>query len=290
MGTAMAERLVTAGYRVSVYNRDHRKATRLADLGATVFSTPAELAERCDVIVGCLLDTVAVRQVYLDDEGIIPRMRPGSIVVEHGTFDPALAREAAAAASARGGAFLDAPVTGGPDGAATGTLTIMVGGNEAAFTAVRRLLQTYGGQILRVGAAGSGVSLKLVNQLLVSCHLSAAAEAAALIDACGLDATVSQRVLDSGWAASAMLARSLPLVATGSFASTGATVGGLLEVQRLVRNLASDAGLDLATFGTACGVFEAADTLGLSGCDPASLVQVFRAGAALSPEPHVGHG
>lgn len=284
MGAAMATRLIGAGYPVSVYNRDARRATALAELGARVCGSPAELAQGCEVIAGCLLDTAAVRQVYLGDAGIVAWMPPGGILVEHGTFDPALAREVAQAAQSRGGAFLDAPVTGGPEGARAGTLTTMVGGDATALAAVEPLLRAYSARVLLVGGPGSGLILKLVNQLLVSIHLSAAAEAAALVGACGLDLDVCEEVLTSGWGASTMLARSLPLVARGSFTSTGATVGGLLEIQRLVHNLGTEVGLQLATFEAACSLFDMAESLGLGGSDPASLVQLLRAGSSANAE------
>ncbi|MDX6273221.1 MAG: hypothetical protein QOJ92_431 [Frankiales bacterium] len=288
MGSAMAERLIRSGHPISVYNRDHRKAERLAMLGATVVDDPGELASRSTLIIGCLLDTDAVQQVYLRDGGIIARLRPGSMIVEHGTFAPWLARAASDAAASRGIAFLDAPVTGGPEGAASGTLTIMVGGDQAAFDQVSPVLSTYAEHCLRVGGSGSGVALKLVNQLLVTCHLSAAAEAAALIEAFQLDPAVSQQVLNSGWAASAMLARSLPLVAAGSLESAGATVGGLLEVQRLVREMTTEHDLDLATFAQACQMFQAAAAAGWANHDPASLVEVLRAGGASAVPDSLG--
>src|SRR5579864_5200533 len=174
MGSRMAARLAGAGYSLVVYNRTPGRASALP--GATVVATPAEVARQSDVVCGCLLNGAAVEAVYLGSEGLHGGSRNGQVYVEHGTFAPELARRLARLLQERGAAFLDAPVTGGPEAASIGQLTMMAGGPLAALTAVSEILQTYAGRLSYVGQSGAGLELKLVNQLLVSCHVAAAAE------------------------------------------------------------------------------------------------------------------
>jgi 3-hydroxyisobutyrate dehydrogenase-like beta-hydroxyacid dehydrogenase len=275
MGAAMATRLIQAGHEVTVFNRTRARAQSLARLGAQVADSPRELAGRCAQVFGCLLDTAAVESVYTGRDGALAAARPGQIFVEHATFAPESARRLADAAAERGAYFLDAPVTGGPDGAAAGTLVAMIGGDPDGVHRVRDVLGAYVDQALHVGPVGAGLQLKLVNQLLVTTHMAAAAEAAVMIDRLGLPKELSVRVLTSGWAASAMLTRVLPPALDGDYAGRGATVGGLIEVQRLVGDLAERADTPLAVFPAAREVFARAEAAGLGGGGAAGLVEVY---------------
>jgi 3-hydroxyisobutyrate dehydrogenase-like beta-hydroxyacid dehydrogenase len=147
----------------------------------------------------------------------------------------------------------------------------MVGGSPAALSVVAEIMGAYTREILRVGKVGRALELKLVNQLLVSCHIAAAAEAAAMIRQLHLPVEVSERALMSGWASSAMLARVLPRAAGDTYTSTGATIGGLIEVQRLVAELATQQDLSLQVFDAARARFALAMAESLGGYDPAAL-------------------
>jgi 3-hydroxyisobutyrate dehydrogenase-like beta-hydroxyacid dehydrogenase len=151
----------------------------------------------------------------------------------------------------------------------------MVGGDTDAFAAVQPLIRAYSREIAWVGEVGTGLELKLVNQLLVAVHVVAAAEAGALIERLGLPRELSARVLTSGWAGSAMLGRSLPRIARREFESSGAPIGGLVEVLRLVAALCDDMHLDLALFPEARAVLSRAADAGLGSFDMAALVNVF---------------
>lgn len=276
MGSAIAHRLLDAGYELSIYNRSSHRLLPLLDKGATALPTPAEVAHRCEHIVSCLLDTAAVEDVCFGPAGLVDALRPGHVLVEHATFSAATARRIAAGAEARGAHFLDAPITGGPEGATAGTLTTMVGGAARALETVSGLLAHYTNEILHVGESGRGLELKLVNQLLVSCHLVAAAEASVLIDSLRLPPDISQQALMSGWAASTMLAHVLPRAAVDDYTSRGATIGGLIEVQRLVADLARDHRLDLRLFAATRSIFAQATSAGLAEYDPAALTHNYR--------------
>jgi 3-hydroxyisobutyrate dehydrogenase-like beta-hydroxyacid dehydrogenase len=274
MGAAMARRLVQAGYEVTVYNRTPERSAPFRALGARIATTPAEVAESSDYVLSCLWDTAAVEHVFLGNDGLLGASRPGQIFVEHATFAPAAARDIAACLRDRGADFVDAPVTGGPEGAASGTLTAMVGGANTTIDAVANILACYAQKVIRVGDVGCGLELKLINQLLVSCHFAAAAEAAALIRELQLPQALSQEVLVSGWASSTMLARSLPRAATEAFESDGATIGGLLESQELVAGFVNQ--VELPQFNQARALFGTAVSQGLADLDPSALVLTYQ--------------
>lgn len=283
MGSAIAHRLLDAGYTLNVYNRSSSRLAPLLDKGATALSTPAEVARHSEHIISCVLDTAAVDDVCFGPAGLINALRPAQVVVEHGTFSPATARRVAERADARGAHFLDAPVTGGPEGATAGTLTTMVGGSAEALGTVSDVLHDYTSKIVHIGASGRGLELKLVNQLLVSCHLVAAAEASVLIDSLGLPPDLCQQALMSGWAASTMLAHVLPRAAVDDYASGGATIGGLIEAQRLVADLARNHQLDLTLFDSTRETFSRAISMGLAEYDPAALTRNYYLSAAAAP-------
>jgi len=281
MGARMAARLVQSGYRLVVYNRSPGPAEAMRRLGAIVAVTPADLARAADIVCGCLLDGSAVEHVYAGEDGLLGASREGHIFVEHGTFAPALAQRLAESCARRGASFRDAPVTGGPEGAAAGTLTAMVGGASAAVARATPVISCYAGRVRHAGGSGAGLQLKLVNQLLVSVHVAAAAEGSALLRRLGLPLDVAVDVLTSGWAASPMLERSLQRIRSGELDESDATIGGLLVPQQLVTDLADDAGLALSVLPAAMRLFRAACADGLAGHDLAALVTtVESAGAA----------
>ncbi len=256
MGGGMVRRLLRQSHRVMVWSRDPRKHTALEPLGATLTGDMRHLVRESDVIIGCLRDTDITRTCYLGHDGVITHARPGQTIIEHGTFDPVLADSIAQAAADKGSEFLDAPVTGGPERASSGQLVTMVGGSSAALDRVRSVLSAYCTQITWVGASGSGERLKLVNQLLVSVHIAAAAEASAVVMREGIDPEVALRVLMGGWAASAMLERTMPRACRGEFADSGATVGKLAEVQPLITELLRHADIDSRLLGPVRRLFD----------------------------------
>ena len=280
MGSRMAARLLAAGFELVVWNRTPERSDALRDLGAEVVSGPAEVAERAGVVCGCLLDGAAVEQVYGSAQGLIANSRGGQIYVEHGTFAPQLARDLAGRLEQRGATFLDAPVTGGPEAASAGQLTVMVGGAAGCAVAdMRDVFEAYAGRVRHIGPSGSGLQLKLVNQLLVTCHVAAAAEASAMIRRLNLSLAASAEVLNAGWGASAMLARGLQRLQAGDLGVSEATIGGLIEPQRLLRDLAQEAGVPLPTTSAAARMFREACDSGNGSLDLAAMVLVAEAAA-----------
>ncbi|MFF3332778.1 NAD(P)-dependent oxidoreductase [Streptomyces sp. NPDC002888] len=272
MGGPMAERLLRAGHRLRVWTRDRNKTERFADLGAVVAADPHELAAACDVVLSCLLDSEVVRSVYLGRRGLLAGTRPGTVLVEHGTFAPEVALALCEQAEQRGAAFVDAPVTGGRAAATAGSLVIMAGGREDAVERVAAVLSSYAAKLVRAGAPGNGLRLKLINQMLVTVHAAAAGEAAALVRSAGLDRDAAISVLCSGWGASTMLERSLPLALDeATDHDSNAPLGGLLEAQQLIAHMRP---VPLPVFDAAAGRFARATELGWQRRDLAALADL----------------
>src|SRR5207237_1173237 len=173
MGRPMATRLLQAGHQVQAFNRSRGPVDELAKLGAAPGASAAEAAGRAEVILTALPTAEAVARVY--DE-LARSARAGQVYADHSTVSLELNRRCSAQLRERGAQFLDAPVSGGPAGAQAGTLTVMVGGDKAAFDSALPVFQAFGKNIRLCGGVGAGQAIKLVNQLLVGVHTAAIAE------------------------------------------------------------------------------------------------------------------
>ena len=203
MGAPMAGHLARAGNRVALYNRSAAKAEALArELGGRAAASPAEAAEGCESVFACVVADADVREVATGPRGAFGGMGRGALFVDHTTASPALARELDAAARERGLAFLDAPVSGGQQGAERGTLTVMAGGEERDFERVRPVLAAYAKTAKRLGPAGSGQLAKLVNQICIAGLVEALAEGLHFARAAGLDPRAVVEVISQGAARS----------------------------------------------------------------------------------------
>src|SRR5919108_4507597 len=184
MGRPMTERLLGAGFEVTVFNRSRAPIEELAAKGARPAGSAGEVAERCDIVLTALPTPDSVEQVY---EELFSRARRGQIYADHSTVSVGQSRRCAERARERGADFLDAPVSGGPAGAQAGTLTIMVGGDKAAFGRALPLFQLMGKNIRLCGPTGAGTAIKLVNQLLVAINTAGVAEALVFGQRAGAD-------------------------------------------------------------------------------------------------------
>ncbi len=272
MGMPMSRRLLEAGFHLTVHNRSRPKVDELAAAGAVGASSAAEVARASDVVLTCLPDVPTVEEVFLGKDGIVSVAGPGQVLVDHSTVGPSTSRAIAEAAEARGASFLDAPISGGVERAAEGTLTIMAGGAPDAFETALPVFRAYGGNVRRVGGAGSGSVFKLINQLLVSVHSLAAAEAMLLGGQAGVDLDALQEVLATSWGASFMLSRNGPVIARRDFEDARAPlrlfVKDLGLAQEYARALNASSPLGERTLQ----VVERAMSDGLGELDVSSLV------------------
>jgi 3-hydroxyisobutyrate dehydrogenase len=217
MGAAMCGHLLAAGHAVTVYTRTREKAATLVDSGAKWANSPAEVAAASDVTFAIVGFPSDVRQVFLGDEGAVAAARPGSIVVDMTTSEPALALEIHAAAAARQVGSVDAPVSGGDVGARNASLAIMVGGGEADVERVRPLLEILGGTIVHVGGPGAGQHAKLVNQILIASGMVGVSEALLYASRAGLDLDKVMQAVSGGAAGSWSLSNYGPRILGGDF-------------------------------------------------------------------------
>jgi 3-hydroxyisobutyrate dehydrogenase len=176
----MAMNLLKAGHTVTVHNRTRDREIPLAAAGAVRAATPQLAAQGAEVIITCVSDTPDVEAVILGDQGIIHGAAPGAVVVDMSTISPTVTRQIAAALTAKEIPMLDAPVSGGSEGAQRGTLSIMVGGDAAMVERVRPVLNALGKTITHVGGIGAGQLTKAINQIIVAGTYWAIAEGMAL--------------------------------------------------------------------------------------------------------------
>ncbi len=187
MGSAMAANLLKAGHDVTVWNRTPGRAASLVAMGAKEASSPAEAAAAAEVTFICVSDTPDVEAVVLGAGGIGEGVAPGSLVVDCSTIAPAASRAIAGVLAERGVGFVDAPVTGGPEGARDATLAILVGGLETDVARARPLLETLGRTVTHLGSVGAGQAAKAVNQAILAGVYLGVAEGIVLATKAGLD-------------------------------------------------------------------------------------------------------
>ena len=200
MGFPMAGHLAKAGHGVTVYNRSPAKAEAwVAKHGGSRAATPAEAARDADFVFMCVGNDDDVRQVAGD---AMQGMKPGAVLVDHTTASAGVAREMAALAAQRGLVFLDAPVSGGQAGAENGVLTIMAGGDAAAFGRAKPVMDAYGRSVVLMGESGAGQLTKMVNQICIAGLVQALSEALAFAQKAGLDAGKAVEVISKGAAQS----------------------------------------------------------------------------------------
>ncbi|GAA0798450.1 NAD(P)-dependent oxidoreductase [Spirilliplanes yamanashiensis] len=204
MGAPMAANLLKAGYQVAVYNRSPGAAERLAALGARPATGVADAVRGADVVITVLPDTPDVEAVF---EEILAAGAPGLLHADMSTIDPGASRAMAARAAEDGLRALDAPVSGGEQGAIEGALSIMVGGEAADVAYARPVLEAMGSTVVHVGPSGSGQTVKAANQLLVAGIIELVAEAIVLVEASGVDPEPAVRVLAGGLAGNRILDR-----------------------------------------------------------------------------------
>lgn len=204
IGAPMAERLC-ADHDLVVWNRSPEKMAAFAASGVGTAGSAAGLAERVDVVLTCIDTPQGLDEVLLGERGVIASARPPRLVIDHSTMHPGTSRTHALRLAEAGIAFVDAPVSGGPRGARTGTLALFVGGEDADVDVVRAVAASYAGQITHLGPVGSGQVGKLCNQVINFATMAAIAEATALGQAFGLDDTLLPEAMAGGLADSRML-------------------------------------------------------------------------------------
>jgi 2-hydroxy-3-oxopropionate reductase len=221
MGKPMARNLLRAGFALTVFNRSRAAVDELVAEGAAAADSPHALAARSDVVITMLPDGPDVAAVMRGDDGIFAGASAGTVVIDTSTIAPATTRALASEARERGLGFVDAPVSGGTEGATAATLSIMAGGERADVERVEPVLRALGTTVTYCGPSGSGQTVKACNQLVVALHIEAVAEALVLAEKAGVEAEAVLRVLGGGLAASRVMELRGKAMAAHDFAPRG---------------------------------------------------------------------
>jgi 3-hydroxyisobutyrate dehydrogenase-like beta-hydroxyacid dehydrogenase len=272
MGSGMAANLVRAGHRVVVWNRTRERAEAVR--GAEVATSPAELARECRVVMICVSDTPDVEEVVTGDEGLLEALAPGTLIIDHSTISPHTTRRLADLVVERGATWLDAPVSGGPEGAVQGTLSIMVGGDPGDVERARPYLGAYGAKVIHVGPVGSGQMVKLVNQILVVVNQLAASEALLFAQMGGLELEPTLDAVVGGAAGSWMLANRGPQMIVRDW-TPGFTIDLQQKDLRLVLEAADQIGAPLPGTALVFQLYRALQARGLGSEGNHALVKAL---------------
>ena len=267
MGKSMVSHLMEAGYEAHIYTRTKATAETLLTKGAIWEETPGKVAAAADVIITIVGYPHDVEEVYLSEDGILANCSPGNIVIDMTTSSPKLAKTIYESAKEKGVASLDAPVSGGDVGAKNGTLSIMVGGDEATFEAVYPLFEIMGKNIVFQGAPGSGQHCKMANQIAIASTMMGVCESIRYAEKAGLDPATVLKSIETGAAGSWSLSNLAPRmikddfdpgfyvkhfikdmnIALESSKEIGLSAEGLALAKSLYDQVANDGGENLGT-------------------------------------------
>ena len=246
MGMPMSRNLVEAGYAVTVFDLDGAAIDQALTFGASPASSGAEVAAQSDIIITMVPDSPHVEAAIAGPDGILEGVKAGSVVIDMSTISPATGKKMAALLEEKSVNFVDAPVTGGVEGAEAGTLSILVGGNAEAFERTLPVLNVLGGNVTHMGPVGSGHTTKIANQLIGVATLAGISEAFVLAKKAGLDLQLFFDAVKNGAGRSWALETLGPKILKGDF-SPGFMVKHMQKDLRLAAQLAADTGTSIPT-------------------------------------------
>ncbi len=221
MGGPMARNLIRAGYAVSGFDTDRTRLDPFVAAGGRAAASAAEVGRAGEVVFLSLPTGDVVRQVMTGAGGLAPVMKSGTVILDLSTTEAKVAQDAAADCAARGITFLDAPVSGGEQGAIDATLSIMVGGDAGVFARCRPILSCMGRSVVYMGGSGMGQAAKLINNLIVAAGFAAVCEGWALAVKAGLDPATLHEAIKGGWAGSRVMEETIPRLLQRNFVPGG---------------------------------------------------------------------
>jgi 3-hydroxyisobutyrate dehydrogenase-like beta-hydroxyacid dehydrogenase len=280
LGRPMATNLLNSGFDVTVYNRTQGKTNEMVKLGACASGTPVEVASSTESVHMCLPDVSTMENIVTGPGGVLEGAHPGLVLVDHSTVDPDTSRRVALAAEAKGVLFLDAPVSVTGDINLRDSITMMVGGAEAAFKQVLPVLEAEAGTIRWVGPVGSGSTAKLINNMIMGTNKVITMEAIVLGAKAGVDPSALYDIIQNASGASLVWKRDVHNFLTRIFTSQGA-VRLLSKDMNLVGELATTFGLSLPIFEAAMRFWVRALEAGMGEEDPTFAVRLYEQAANL---------
>jgi 3-hydroxyisobutyrate dehydrogenase len=280
MGRAMAMNLIRSGHDTVVWNRTTSRADDLVEAGAILAGSPGAVAQQCDIVMVCVSDTPDVEAVVFGGDGVASGLRPAGLIIDHSTISPEATKEFAARVTDHGGHWLDAPISGGSEGAVKGTLSIMIGGDVDQLERAMPYLEVVGATITHVGPTGAGQLVKAVNQILVVVNQLAVSEALLLADAGGLDLEATLAAVQGGAAGSWMLSNRGPQMIERNWAP-GFTIDLQQKDLRLVLDAADDLGVPVPGTALVFQLYRALQKRGLGSEGNHALVKALEEMAGL---------
>lgn len=279
MGVPMSCRLIAAGYPVTVWNRNPEKTQLPVEQGAQKAISIADLCEKSDVIMLCVSDTQAVKDIVLAENGILESLEldsaSGKIIIDFSSIDPEATRELASQMAKRSCHWLDTPVSGGVAGAEQGTLAIMAGGDEVILDSVRPILEPLSQRITRMGDVGSGQVTKICNQMIVSCNVLVMAEVMALAEKSGVNSGQIPQALQGGFADSTPLQLTGPRMAERDYEPVKWHVKTLLKDLDMANGLAKDNASAIPMAGLGAELMRMHASKGFNDSDPATIIEMY---------------
>jgi 3-hydroxyisobutyrate dehydrogenase len=277
MGFPMAGHLVArGGHDVTVYNRNRAKAEAwVAKHGGRLAESPAKAAEGADIVFSCVGDDPDLREITLGASGAFCGMAKGTVFVDHTTASAKIARELASDARKRGFEFLDAPVSGGQAGAENGQLTVMVGGDGAAFERAKPAIAHFAKAVTLMGAAGAGQLTKMVNQICIAGLLEGLSEGLNFAQKAGLDAKLVLDVISKGAAQSWQMENRGKTMVDDKF-DFGFAVDWMRKDLRICAEAARENGAQLPVTQLVAGYYDEVSRMGGGRWDTSSLIRRLR--------------
>jgi len=283
MGAPMARNLLAAGHELTLFDLNQQVLGELAERGGQVRTSPKAAAADVELVITMLPAAAHVRSVYLDDDGVLAGIRPGTPALDCSTIDPQTAREVSQAAAAQGVDLGDAPVSGGTGGAAAGTLTFMVGASPALFDTLKPVLAVMGRNVVHCGEVGTGQIAKICNNLLLGISMIGVSEAMALGSALGIDLQVLAGIINSStgrcWSSEAY--NPWPGIVETAPASRGYTGGFGADLMLKDLGLATEAARQVrqpVMMGAlAQQLYQAMSQRGEGGKDFSAIIESYRA-------------
>lgn len=275
MGYPMARNLLRAGHKVALWSNTLDKARKLAaEEKGQAFDTPCQVAENADYIFLCLGNTAMVRQVILGPDGVIEGARRGTVVADASTISPSESRKIGQALAAKGVDFLDAPCTGSTPGAKGGSLTFMIGGDQAIFEKTRPFLEPMGKRLYYCGGPGMGLQAKLTQNLILCNILMAFNEGMVLSTKGGIDPNLMLEILDNSAAKSGLISYKAPFVLSRDFSANFATKWMHKDIG-LMLELGQELGVPLLLTSLTHQLFQTAIAAGHANDDMCSTINVL---------------
>lgn len=283
MGEAIILRLLDVGHRVIAWNLEPERLDTVVPFGAVAARSPAEVALACDMVMMCVLNMEAVEHCVFGADGIASAARAPSLIIDFSTADAEGTRRAAARLKeATGAGWIDAPVSGGPQLARAGTMTVMAGGSTQDFARARPILEAMAGNVTLMGPTGAGQTTKLINQAIVGAGYLVMAEALILAEAAGIDAAAVPQCLAGGFGDSAFLQRIYPIMQQRAFEPPSNYARQVLKDLKVVSAFARARALRLSVVEQSVACFSDFVAQGHAMSDSAAILDFYRQKATAS--------